>query len=144
MQQEDMRQWFRDQIEDLEKELRNLEDRIRALRLIESTTFPSEPTDSRFVFTVGPTFKNYGSINVPSSVADNVGDGKGVLKVDGRAYPVGISRKQNKNGRPRLNVGAALKRLIKDKYTLGEKLEVYIEAPLEFRLRRTDKGSISV
>ena len=145
----EMRQWFRSEIEKSEKTLRELEsqrneatERLNSLRVIASKPIDGEDNDSAnhigtsYQFTAATTFLKYGAINLPAELNSFTGDGKGSMTVDGKDYRIGISRKQNRNGRARLNCGAEFKALIRSRYRLGDLLELRIDKPDRFSLFR--------
>ena len=99
-----------------------------------------EIEESTFTFNVASTLHNHGVINIPARFADRIGgDGRGEIIVRDRPFRVSISRKQTRNRRPRLNGGAALKRMIREEFNLGDKVEVHIESPKRFVLCRLSR-----
>lgn len=153
MQSAEIRQWLRSEIEESEKALSELESRrnevakrLNALRVLESGPIGGgddsgeNHVGTSFQFTAAATFIKYGGINVPMKLKDIIGDGKGCMTIDGRDYPIGISKGQDLNGRPRLNGGVELKALMRTTYQEGELLELYINGPDRFSLFRVADG----
>ena len=146
MQPAEIRQWLRSEIEKSEKALNEVEKWLNALRVLESGLIGGEDDSGEnhvvtsFQFTAALTFIKYGAINVPTRLGSIIGDGKGSVTIGGKDYRVGISKKQNRNGRSRLNGGVELKALAQRRYRIGELLELRIDEPSRFSLSRVVDG----